>query len=269
MKRSRYLPLVISVIILALILSQAADSPPSSFRVYFVGNSVTDTVRYPQLAALADGRGIKMSWGRHMIPGAPLEWLYTHPNEGFREDPFGGWSQALNQFSWDAVSLQPFDRHLHAKDKTGEDLGDVVLISKLARLAAAQNPNVRIYVYARWPRVTIGGKGVPFDKNDYDPARPGSGNDLSKVDDFTARWEAKYTGGWDNTNETRDYFETLLREVRAETPFLRNRGQHPAPPPALRTDGPRLLLPPPAQVRKAQLPLHHRPTARQLCPDPQ
>ena len=74
MKRSRYLPLVISAIILALSLSQAADSPPSSFRVYFVGNSVTDTVRYPLLAALADGRGIKMSWGRHMIPGAPLEW---------------------------------------------------------------------------------------------------------------------------------------------------------------------------------------------------
>ena len=62
---------------------------------------------------------------------------------------------------------------------------------------------------------------MPFDKNDYDPAKPGSGNDLSKVDDFTARWEAKYSGGWDNTNESRDYFDTLLREVRQELPSLK------------------------------------------------
>jgi hypothetical protein len=88
-------------------------------------------------------------------------------------------------------------------------------------LAAAKNPNVQVCIYARWPRVTVSGKGVPFDKNDYDPAKPGSGNDLSKVDDYAARWEAKYTGGWDATNETRDYFETLLREVRKATPELK------------------------------------------------
>lgn len=51
--------------------------------------------------------------------------------------------------------------------------------------------------------------------------RRGTGNDLSKVDDFTARWEAKYSGGWDNSNETRDYFDQLLAEIRKETPFLK------------------------------------------------
>ncbi|MBE0542528.1 MAG: hypothetical protein IH623_14295 [Verrucomicrobia bacterium] len=190
-------------------------------RVYYVGNSVTDTIRYGQLAELAASRGVKITWGRHMIPGAPLEWLYQHPNDGFREEPFGGWQKALGEFAWDAVSLQPFDRHLHGKNDQGEDLGDVALIVKLARMAAARNPDVQVYIYVRWPRVTVGGKSVAFDKNDYDPARLGSGNDLSKVDDFAARWETKYTGGWDNTNETRDYFETLLREVRMATPELR------------------------------------------------
>lgn len=192
-----------------------------SLRVYYVGNSVTDTIRYGQLAELAASRGVKITWGRHMIPGAPLEWLYRHPNDGFREEPFGGWQKALGEFAWDAVSLQPFDRHLHGKNDQGEDVGDVALIVKLARMAAAKNSDVQVYIYARWPRVTVGGKSVAFDKNDYDPTRPGSGNDLSKVDDFAARWEAKYTGGWDNTNETRDYFETLLREVRKATPELK------------------------------------------------
>ena len=193
----------------------------NNLRVYYIGNSVTDTVRYGELARLAATRGVKLDWGRTMIPGAPLEWIYTHPNDGFQQEPYGRWTNALNNFAWDAVSLQPFDRQLHGKNKEGQDLGDVALIKEFAGMAARKNPDVQIYLYARWPRVTSGGKGTPFDKNDYDPTKPGSGNDLSKVDDFTARWEAKYTGGWDNSNETREYFDTLLREVRKETPFLK------------------------------------------------
>ena len=201
----------------ALPLSAATNT----VRVYYIGNSVTDTVRYGELAQLAATRGVKLDWGRTMIPGAPLEWIYTHPNDGFQRAPSGTWTNALNHFAWDAVSLQPFDRQLHGKNKEGQDLGDVPLIKEFARMAARKNPDVQIYLYARWPRVTSGGKGIPFDKNDYDPTKPGSGNDLSKVDDFTARWDARYSGGWDNSNETRDYFETLLREVRQETPFLK------------------------------------------------
>ncbi|MGC9036251.1 MAG: hypothetical protein ACP5K7_10540, partial [Verrucomicrobiia bacterium] len=113
-------------------------------------------------------------------------------------------------------------RQLHSKNQSGEDLGDVAIISKLAKLAYEKNPDVQIYIYARWPRVTINGKGVKFDKNDYDPTKPGSGNDLSKIDDYISRWESKFTGGWDLTNETRNYFHTLLEEVRKETSFLKN-----------------------------------------------
>ena len=91
-------------------LAVAAD--PQTLRVYFIGNSVTDTVRYGELAKLAAARDVKLDWGRTMIPGAPLEWIYTHPNDGFQQEPYGTWKKALNEFAWDAVSLQPFDRHL-------------------------------------------------------------------------------------------------------------------------------------------------------------
>jgi len=193
----------------------------NAFRAYFIGNSVTDTIRYRELAKLAATRGINLSWGRQMIPGAPLEWLYTHSSDGFSEEPFGPWPKALADFPWDAISFQPFDRHLHDKNDRGEDLGDVPIIVKWAGLAAKQNPEVQVYLYARWPRVAREGKSLPFDRNDYDPAKPGSGNDLSKADDFSARWEAKYSGGWDNSNEGRDYFESLLREVRQALPGLK------------------------------------------------
>lgn len=203
------------------VTSLGDDAPAQAQRVYFIGNSVTDTVRYGELAKLAAVRGTKLDWGRTMIPGAPLEWIYTHPNDGFQQEPYGRWTNALNRFAWDAVSLQPFDRQLHGRNQQGKDLGDVALIREFAEMAARKNPDVQIYIYARWPRVTSGGKGMPFDKNDYDPTKPGSGNDLSKVDDFTARWEAKYSGGWDGSNETRDYFDKLLAEVGKEASFLK------------------------------------------------
>jgi hypothetical protein len=206
---------------LALLVSQANAAEP--VRIYYIGNSVTDTVRYPKLAELAKTRDITIEWGRHMIPGAPLEWLYTHPDDGFTERPYGGWKQALGEHRWDIVSLQPFDRMLYSKEKKGtdEDHGDVPLIVKLARMAAEKNPEVQIYVYSRWPRMTSGGKGLKFDKNDYDPSKPGGGIDLSKIDDFAERWNAKYTGGYDGTNETRDYFEQVLSEVRSQADFLK------------------------------------------------
>jgi hypothetical protein len=214
---------LIILLLVALWSSAIAAEPSNVFRVYYVGNSVTDTICYGELAKLAATRRVTITWGRQMIPGAPLEWLYTHPNDGFREEPFGTWPKALGEFAWDAVSLQPFDRQLHGKNDKGEDMGDVALIVKLAALAAKQNPDVQLYIYARWPRMTTEGKGVQFDKNDYDPAKPGNGADLSKVDSYAARWAGKYTGGWDLTNESRDYFDQLLAEVQKETSFLKKR----------------------------------------------
>lgn len=63
------------------------SKPPPSLRVYFMGNSVTDTVRYSALAKLAKSRNVTLDWGRTMVPGAPLEHLYTHPGSGFNEPP--------------------------------------------------------------------------------------------------------------------------------------------------------------------------------------
>jgi len=214
---------LIAVAVSAVLLTAASCFADEPLRVYYLGNSVTDTVRYASLAELAQTREVKIEWGRQMIPGAPLEWLYAHPDDGFTQKPYGGWKQALTEYEWDIVSLQPFDRHLYNKEKKGtvDDHGDVPLILKLSRLAAEKNPQVQIYIYQRWPRMTKQGKGVQFDKNDYDPSKPGSGIDLAAIDSYSERWNAKYTGGWDTTNESRDYFQQLLGEVSKESGFLK------------------------------------------------
>jgi hypothetical protein len=208
------------VLLLVFVSDASADERSDTLRVYFIGNSVTDTIRYESFAKLAESRDQTIVWGRHMIPGAPLEWIHSHADSGFIQEPFGHYPKALGDFAWDAVSVQPFDRQLHSNDADG-DRGDVAMIRDFAERASKQNPEVQIYVYARWPRITSQGKGADFDKDDFDPTKPGGGADLSKADKYSDRWIAKYTGGWDATNETRDYFDQLLAEVRKETPFLK------------------------------------------------
>jgi hypothetical protein len=72
----------------------AEDKPRCA---YFVGNSVTDTIRYSSLAKLAESRGHALTWGRDMIPGAPLSWIWEHPKDGFQQEPIGLYPKALAQ----------------------------------------------------------------------------------------------------------------------------------------------------------------------------
>jgi hypothetical protein len=180
--------IALSLLVLA-IAAPAVAADQKTLRVYFVGNSVTDTINYRGLADLAQSRGYTQIWGRHMIPGAPLQWIWQHPRDGFQEPPFGHYPTALANYQWDVLSLQPFDRHLDGKD------GDVAMAKNFIDLALSKSPDLQIFVYARWPRQ---GK-----------------------DDFDTAWLKKYTGGWDNTNETKDYFEMLTLELRKAYPKLK------------------------------------------------
>lgn len=63
---------LLTVVFAGALLAAGGSPAPKTLRVYFVGNSVTDTVKYGLLADLAKARGHTMPWGRHMIPGAPL-----------------------------------------------------------------------------------------------------------------------------------------------------------------------------------------------------
>lgn len=163
-----------------------------TLRVYFVGNSVTDTINYHGLEALAKSRRYKHVWGRHMIPGAPLQWIWQHPDQGFQEQPYGHYPTALTSFQWDDLCLQPFDRHIQGEQ------GDVEMASNFIKMALPKSPNLQVYIYARWPR-----------------------KDKDGSLDYGKKWLRKYTGGWDGTNETKDYFERLTLELRKARPELK------------------------------------------------
>lgn len=164
--------------------------PNGSRRVYHIGNSVTDTINYGAMRSMIQSAGRTYTFGRHIIPGAPLDWIWDHPDSGFSESPFGLYPTALPNYTWDAVTLQPFDRQLAGDTTYGKRYID------LAR-NRAENSNTQFYVYSRWPRKNSDGSL-----------------------DYDAKWLRTYTGGYDQTEETKDYFEDLVNSLRGQTPYL-------------------------------------------------
>ncbi len=156
--------------------------------LYLIGNSVTDAINYGGLDALAESKGNTHNWGRHMIPGAPLQWIWDHPNDGISEPPYGLYPNALPNYTWDAISLQPFDRGLDGPD------GDVTMGANYINLAKGKSPNMQVYVYSRWPR-----KQSTFPET---------------ADAWNQLWTRTYGSSGPNTEETADYFVKLTNRLR-------------------------------------------------------
>ena len=137
----KYLILMTGFILNHYMVKGQEKPETNAVRIYFLGNSLTDQVKYDWFEKLSDESGVEVEWARQMIPGAPIRWLYAHPDEGFREKEFGGWQKALGGFEWDVLTLQPF---------AGFD-EEVEAAVKIARTALAKSPGVQIYWYAQWP----------------------------------------------------------------------------------------------------------------------
>ena len=172
-----------------------------SLTVYHVGNSVTDTINYGGLGGLATQAGGGYTYGRHMIPGAPLEWLWKNQDSGFKEEPYGAPNTAFVNHKWDVITLQPFDRQMTQDD----GWGDRAMVGRYVDLALQNQANrdAQVYIYSRWPRREEI-KNANDQVTGYKPFN------------FQEKWDRKYTGGWDNTNETRDYFKQLLDGARTD-----------------------------------------------------
>ena len=179
----------------------AAPTAGKELRVYHIGNSVTDTIHYKSLQQMARSNGEPYVFGRHMVAGAPLQFIWDKPETGFKESPYGFYATALCDYQWDAITLQPFDRQLDGKD----GLGDLTHCKKFIDLALPKSPGVQVYIYERWPR-----------RKEKEKKNPNAGYEPF---DYEKQWLRKYNAGkWDGSNETRDYFEKLTRALREAYP---------------------------------------------------
>jgi hypothetical protein len=192
----RHKPTQVICLIFLLAVSGSANCQKLN-RVYFVGNSITDAIHYDGLQDLATAAGFTQLWARHIIPGAPMRWLWTHPNEGYAIEPYGSPPTAFTLYSWDAISLEPFDRELEH---------DLVTIDNYIHLARPHSPAVKIYLYARWPR-------NPYNNDAKDPRLTAAlWNYL-----YDMKYPAQTRLG--RGNEARAYFVRLTNIARMQHPF--------------------------------------------------
>lgn len=175
-----------------------AVSPVSSRaeNVYFIGNSVTDSISYDGLASLAAAAGRDQTWARHIIPGAPLEWLWDHPNDGFFVPSFGPPRRALVNHPWSVLSLQPFDRDLDSDFKFASQFIELLFgAGQPTRAQLTNRIDTRILIYGRWPR------------RDEDAGRPARG--------YPELWSRDYPSGGANSNESAAYPRQLVARLSA------------------------------------------------------
>lgn len=136
----------------SLALATALAAHAGETRIYYLGNSLTDELKYQAFVRLAATGGEKVIWGRHMCPGIPIRGLWgLRDGGGFVEQPFGPWGKALAEYEWDVLTLQPFCPFQ----------GEYEHALLFAREVLKKSPGVQLCVYAQWPGK---GRGADWDK---------------------------------------------------------------------------------------------------------
>jgi len=160
--------------------------PAQAFRLYLIGNSVTDGINYSAFETLCGQGGQTLDYGRHMIPGAPLEWTWNHSSDGFCEPSC--YPDALANLQWDGLSLQPFDR---------DENSDFDYASRFINLARGRSANLKTFIFGRWPRLA-------------------SWQSEPHITDC-ASWDRQWLGqSGKEGSETRAYFEGLVTRLRGQ-----------------------------------------------------
>jgi hypothetical protein len=163
------------------LLGAVAAEAKEPVAIFHVGNSLTDQAY--GMHDIAKARGHETKFGRHMIPGAPLEWLWNHRAEGFREPGRDKPAdEILKGSKWDVLILQPFGRPADNAIQYG---------ANYAAAAYEGNPDCQVYVFANYPEI---------------------GKDREKADQWEQRWLS------DKDTRGRAHFEKVAAGISAKFP---------------------------------------------------
>jgi len=129
------------VVVGAYRIGQAAKDE-AVVRTFHIGNSLTDTV-VGVLQPLAESAGRKMDFHRFTIPGAPTDWLWTHPGTGFGD---GRYNEAFFVYApFHHIFTQPFHGHDRSIPNEAE------FSAKFFDACRKHSPDVQAWLYVQWP----------------------------------------------------------------------------------------------------------------------
>jgi len=142
----------------------------NTFTVYFIGNSLTRGLSLDKMSKLFEQHGIKFNYGSQLGAGIMLHEhlvkISSYSESPFKinnieSNKFGDYDNALQNFKFDALVLQPYQWFLNDKEhyKTKKKCpGDFSAISSFVRYASGENPSKniatkRFVIYETWPRI--------------------------------------------------------------------------------------------------------------------
>ena len=125
-----------------------AEAAKPDYRLYLIGNSLTDQIYWGKFEEMAKSGGRNIVLGSQRVPGAPIGWFLKEPDGGFTSKPFGTWKKAFAEYEWDGLSLQPFQWSYKQ---------NIVDIPVLADEFYKKSPNGQLFIYAQWPASNKGG----------------------------------------------------------------------------------------------------------------
>lgn len=157
---------------------------------YHIGNSLTWDSQPLAMELFGDEFDSPHQSGYHIRNGWSLKSFINDPNEVTIEPvaEFGKYSEALSNFQWDAVTLQPHG----AQGSTLQDDVDSILSFIESTRSNPANTNTTFYIYEAWPD-RLGGT-------------------------YESRWTASLPVEEDPPTEAyREYFDELYERITQET----------------------------------------------------
>ena len=131
------------VVVLAASWLQAGETPPKGLATFSTGNSLSDTFNNGWLEPVCRSAGHAHKAFRFSVPGAPTDWLWTHPGQGFGRNDY---AKAFVELApMDILITQPFHGHGRSIENEAEYSG------KFYCLARESSPNIQLCLYQQWP----------------------------------------------------------------------------------------------------------------------
>ena len=165
----------------ALIVLLLSCTSASADTAYYVGNSLTwDAGLFTRVTPLAGELGHDITTGHHICCNATLDYIWSNPTDVCvaSPEPYGMHGNALPNYAFDFVTLQPFNDVL---------AGESGAISRINDFRAATQGTPQFYVYQAWPN---GASSPSFD--------------------YSAKWDRPASVGG---TFTRDWFAQLMPAV--------------------------------------------------------
>ena len=171
--------------------------PPKGLATFSTGNSLSDTFNNGWLEPVCRSAGYAHRGWRFSVPGAPTEWLWTHPGQGFGKPDY---AKAFVELApLDILITQPFHGH-------GRSIENEAFYSgNFYRLAREASPNIRLWLYQQWPGRDFQDRWAQLKGPDVEP--------LAKAHGLTpaANWEQAVTNHL-------AYFEGLRDRMEKDFP---------------------------------------------------